>query len=308
MKMAYWMLFMLACSALAKDAAITFQASVEDQSYSIGEPVYMTLVFANHSSAERELNLGSEGIENIRLWITHEGTTRSVRGYIRDGVSRRISLLIPAGGVQTHGVFFQDFMQPRKPGLYEVSIQILDATVPPATVRFSIFPDTEEQNERLHARYSSYADRMQSDQTSASERNHIRNIIVKSRNTAGLELQRQILKERQWDEREFGAIVSAMIDMWANGGGQILIQEILDHPASTDQEKSFVLSALKIYGADEWEGERLRLVEPYLDKMEETMPGFKRSDHLLVRGEAFDMLIPKERAHTLGPDEWIIDE
>lgn len=294
--------------ACAVNGDIVFRATANHQDYSIGEPIVLTLVMENRGDAMFELDLGANGVENIQIVFTHNGIVRNVKGYVHGGVSKITTLSLLPGVTATHAVFFQDFAHVKKTGKYDLSIQLPDSKIRPAKVSFSIWPDTEESNERLRQRYAIYIAMMQSADTSLPDRELIHSVFVRSRNTAALEMQRRILHDRLLNIQEFNTIVSSLVNIGSLESVQILIQEVLMNPASTEDERDIVLSGLKLVGADEWEGERYQMIKPYIIVMEKTMPGFRRSDHLLVRGDSFDMLIPKEQTYTLGPNEWIIDE
>ena len=274
-------------SACAMNGDIVFRASANFQDYSIGEPIILTLVVENRGDAKYELDLGANGVENIQILFTHDEIVRNIKGYVRGGVSKTTNLSLLPEETTMHTVFFQDFAPVKKAGKYDLAIQLPNSNIPPAKVGFYIWPDTEESNERLRQRYAIYTAGMQSVETSLPDRELIRSVFVRSRNTAALKMQRRILQDRLFNNQEFNTIVSGLVNIGSLESVQILIQEVLMHPASTEHERDIVLSGLKLVGADDWEGERFQMIKPYLVEMENAMPGFKRSDHLLCEGGFF---------------------
>jgi len=260
-----------ACSALAMND-VKIQASSDRPQYCLGEPIHLTINIENNGANDHEIDLGANGLEKISIGVIHRGTTNTFNGPLPEGISRPVKLELPAGGSATISFFIDQFSKLNSEGQYELSVNLSGSDMSSSNIVITILPETKENSAALQQRYVEYATKLNASTTTDQEREYLRKIIVYSRNVAALELQEQIIKEREWGYREYQTLVCSLVDIKTAKSIKILVDEILNNPESTKREKYVVLIVLKVAVANKWEGEESLIIQPYADEIESILP------------------------------------
>ena len=259
-------------AALAMGENILLGAKSEYAEYSPGEPIQLNLILTNLGKVQQRVDLGGNKTGNIKATIVMDGMTNVVDGYVPAGISSLGVLRIPPHSSVSEVIFLDDFFRPKDAGKYEVSIQISRTDIPPVAIHFEVTADGVDARRRLTDRYTQLISKYKAKETSPQDRDLIRRIFVLSRIPVALEIQGELAQKRDWNYEECGKIVEALVSSKSPQSIGILIQSVLRCPDASMSERAAVLNALRVAQSKDWDGELLKLIEPYIEEIESSIP------------------------------------
>lgn len=241
--------------------------------YVQGEALKFLLTLTNQGAKPVRVSLGADGIENLRMTLTRDGKTETAAAPVRSGMTKLVTLEVPANGTATHSLYLDDFVRLSHPGTYELSIEIAGTNVLPASTTFRILPNTEAYHGLIESRYSELRRKMLSPDASPQSRADMRKAIVLSRHPLALDMQEEMVHQRGWrDEKEYEHLVDALVSSQSPQAIRSLVGNILADAESSAFEKAVVLNRLRVAEVEKWRGPAYELLVPYLKDIEASTP------------------------------------
>jgi hypothetical protein len=267
-------IFMLTRSlSNAGEAETTMRIEPTFSEYVQGEALKFLITLTNHGTKPVRVKLGADGIENLSIILTRDGKSEPAAAPVRSGLTKLVTLEVPANGTKTHSLYLDEFVRLNHPGTYELSIEIVGTHVPPASTTFRILPNTEAYHRLIESRYSELRRKMLSPDASPESRADMRKAIVLSRHALALDMQEEMLHQRDWrDEKEYEHLVDALVSSQSQHAIRSLVENILANAESSAFEKAVVLNRLRLAEVEKWRGPAYELLVPYLGDIEASTP------------------------------------